>query len=412
MEILYRSCCGLDVHAQTVVACLIREGRKSIRTFSTMTDDLLALLDWLTADGCTHVAIESTGVYWKPVFNILEGDMEVILVNARHVKAVPDRKTDVKDCEWLADLLRHGLLKASFIPPLEIRELRELTRYRRTLVREQASVANRVQRIIESGNIKLAQVATDALGTSGRRMLRALAAGEADVTKLAEMARGRLRGKKVELQRALRGRLTAAQRFVLSELLDRYDELEAAILRVNEQIRREVAEGPDPFVREAMQLLQTIPGVGERVAEAIVSEIGVDMSRFPTDGHLASWAGMCPGNHESAGKRKSGKTTKGNIHLRAALTQAAWAATRSKQTYLAAQYRRMVKPKGKKRALVAVGHSLLVIAYHLLSRRASYQELGGEYFDRRNVEVQRMRLIRKLEALGVKVTIESLPVAA
>jgi transposase len=412
MEIQYRSCCGLDVHAQTVVACLIREGRKSIRTFSTMTDDLLALLDWLTADGCTHVAIESTGVYWKPVFNILEGEMEVILVNARHVKAVPGRKTDVKDCEWLADLLRHGLLKASFIPPPEIRELRELTRYRQTLVREQASVANRVQRIIESGNIKLAQVATDALGTSGRRMLRALAAGEADVTKLAEMARGRLRGKKVELQRALRGRLTAAQRFVLSELLDRYDELEAAILRVNEQIRQEVAEGPDSFVREAMQLLQTIPGVGERVAEAIVSEIGVDMSRFPTDAHLASWAGLCPGNHESAGKRKSGKTTKGNIHLRTALTQAAWAATHTKQTYLAAQYRRLVKPKGKKRALVAVGHSLLVIAYHMLSRRASYQELGGEYFDRRNVEVQRMRLLRKLEALGVKVTIESLPVAA
>jgi transposase len=412
MEILYRSCCGLDVHAQTVVACLIREGRKSIRTFSTMTDDLLALLDWLTAEGCTHVAIESTGVYWKPVFNILEGEMEVILVNARHVKAVPGRKTDVKDCEWLADLLRHGLLKASFIPPLEIRELRELTRYRQTLVREQASVANRVQRIIESGNIKLAQVATDALGTSGRRMLRALAAGEADVTKLAEMARGRLRGKKVELQRALRGRLTAAQRFVLSELLDRYDELEAAILRVNEQIRQEVAEGPNPFVREAMQLLQTIPGVGEGVAEAIVSEIGVDMSRFPTDAYLASWAGLCPGNHESAGKRKSGKTTKGNIHLRTALTQAAWAATHTKQTYLAAQYRRLVKPKGKKRALVAVGHSLLVIAYHMLSRRASYQELGGEYFDRRNVEVQRMRLIRKLEALGVKVTIESLPVAA
>lgn len=412
MEILYRSCCGLDVHAQTVVACLIREGRKSIRTFSTMTDDLLALLDWLTSEGCTHVAIESTGVYWKPVFNILEGDTEVILVNARHVKAVPGRKTDVKDCEWLADLLRHGLLKASFIPPLEIRELRELTRYRQTLVREQAAVANRVQRIIESGNIKLAQVATDALGTSGRRMLRALAAGEADVTKLAEMARGRLRGKKVELRRALRGRLTAAQRFVLSELLDRYDELEAAILRVNEQIRREVAEGPDPFVREAMQLLQTIPGVGERVAETIVSEIGVDMSRFPTDAHLASWAGMCPGNHESAGKRKSGKTTKGNIHLRTALTQAAWAATHTKQTYLAAQYRRLVKPKGKKRALVAVGHSLLVIAYHMLSRQASYQELGGEYFDRRNVEAQRMRLIRKLEALGVKVTVAALPVAA
>jgi len=412
MEILYRSCCGLDVHAQTVVACLIKEGQKSVRTFSTMTDDLLGLLDWLTAEGCTHVAIESTGVYWKPVFNILEGDMAVILVNARHVKAVPGRKTDVKDCEWLADLLRHGLLKASFIPPLEIRELRELTRYRQTLVREQASVANRVQRIIESGNIKLAQVATDALGVSGRQMLRALAKGESDATKLAELARGRLRGKKHELRRALQGRLTAAQRFVLGELLDHYDELEAAILRVTEQIKQEVAEGADPFVREAMKLLQTIPGVGERVAEAIVSEIGVDMGRFASDAHLASWAGMCPGNNESAGKRKSGKTTKGNIHLRTALTQAAWAATHTKQTYLAAQYRRLVKPKGKKRALVAVGHSLLIIAYHLLARRASYQELGGDYFERRNVEVQRTRLIRKLEALGVKVTIEALPVAA
>lgn len=413
MEILYRCCCGLDVHAQTVVACLVKMGQKSVRTFSTMTDDLLGLLDWLMAEGCTHVAIESTGVYWKPVFNILEGQMEVILVNARHVKAVPGRKTDVKDCEWLADLLRHGLLKASFIPPLEIRELRELTRYRQTLVREQASVANRVQRIIESGNIKLGQVASDALGISGRRMLRALAAGEADVTKLAEMARGRLSGKKSELRRALQGRLTAAQRFVLRELLDRYDELEAAISRVNEQIKQqEVAEGPDPFVQEALQLLQTIPGVGERVAEAIVSEIGFDMSRFATDGHLASWAGMCPGNNESAGKRKTGKTTKGNIHLRTALIQAAWAATHTKQTYLAAQYRRLVKPKGKKRALVTVGHSLLVIAYHLLSRRVSYQELGGDYFDRRNVEVQRTRLIRKLEALGVKVTIETLPVAA
>jgi transposase len=237
-------------------------GQKSVRTFSTMTDDLLGLLDWLTAESCTHVAIESTGVYWKPVFNILEGEMAVILVNARHVKAVPGRKTDVKDCEWLADLLRHGLLKASFIPPLEIRELRELTRYRQTLVREQASVANRVQRIIESGNIKLAQVATDALGVSGRQMLRALAKGESDVTQLAEMARGRLRGKKVELRRALEGRLTAAQRYVLGELLERYDELEAALSRVNEQIKREVAEGPDPFVREALQLLQTIPGVG------------------------------------------------------------------------------------------------------------------------------------------------------
>ena len=412
MEILYRCCGGLDVHAQTVVACLIKDGQKSVRTYSTMTDDLLQLSDWLMAEGCTHVAIESTGVYWKPVFNILEGQLEVILVNARHVKAVPGRKTDVRDCEWLADLLRHGLLKASFIPPLEIRELRELTRYRQTLIREQASVANRVQRIIESGNIKLGQVASDTLGVSGRQMLRALAEGESDGEKLAQLARGRLRGKQDELRRALSGRLTSAQRFVLRELLDRYDELEAALTRATEQIKQEVAACSDPLVAEAVRVLQTIPGVGERVAEVIISEIGVDMSRFPTDGHLASWAGMCPGNNESAGKQKSGKTTKGSIYLRSALTQAAWAATHTKGTYLAAQYRRLVKPKGKQRALVAVGHSMLVIIYHLLSRKASYTELGGDYFDRRNVEVQRTKLIRKLEALGVKVTIEAVPEAA
>ncbi len=412
MEILYRSCCGCDVHAKTVVVCLIKDGQKSVRTCSTMTDDLLRLSDWLVGEGCTHVAIESTGVYWKPVFNILEGVMEVILVNARHVKAVPGRKTDVRDCEWLADLLRHGLLKASFIPPLEIRELRELTRYRQTLVREQASVANRVQRTIESGNIKLGQVATDVLGVSGRGMLRALAEGESDTEKMAKLARGRLTGKRDELRRALSGRLTAAQRFVLRELLDRYDELEAAISRANEQIDKEVAASIDPFVAEAVKLLQTIPGVGERVAEVIVSEIGVDMSRFPTDAHLASWAGVCPGNNESAGKQKSGKTTKGSIYLRSALTQAAWAATHTKGTYLAAQYRRLVKPKGKQRALVAVGHSILVIAYHLLSRNAGYADLGGDYFDRRNVEAQRTRLIRKLEALGMKVTVEALPEAA
>jgi transposase len=412
MQVLYPCCCGIDIHAKTAVACLIKQGRRQTRTFSTMTDDLLRLSDWLTAEGCTHVAIESTGVYWKPVFNILEGPLSVILVNARDVKAVPGRKTDVRDCEWLADLLRHGLLKASFIPPLEIRELRELTRYRQTLVKEHTALANRIQKLIESANIKLGQVATDVLGASGRQMLRALADGEEDVEVLVEMARSSLRTKKPELRRALTSRLTPAQRFVLSELLGRVTEVEAATARVNEQIAREVAEGTDPFVSEAVRLLQTIPGVGLRVAEVVVSEIGVDMTRFPTDAHLASWAGLCPGNNESAGKRRSTQTTKGSPYLRAALTQAAWAVAHTKQTYLAAQYHRLARRTGRKKALVAVAHSLLVIVYHVLDRRADYRELGGDYFDRQQHQTQQQRLIKRLERMGLRVTVEALPSAA
>lgn len=412
MQVLYPCCCGIDIHAKTAVACLIKQGRRQTRTFSTMTDDLLRLSDWLTAEGCTHVAIENTGVYWKPVFNILEGPLSVILVNARDVRAVPGRKTDVRDCEWLADLLRHGLLKASFIPPLEIRELRELTRYRQTLVKEHTAVANRIQKLIESANIKLGQVATDVLGTSGRQMLRALADGEEDVEVLVEMARSSLRTKKPELRRALTSRLTPAQRFVLSELLARVTENEAATARVNEQIAQEVAEGTDPFVSEAVRLLQTIPGVGLRVAEVVVSEIGVDMARFPTDAHLASWAGLCPGNNESAGKRRSTQTTKGSPYLRAALTQAAWAVAHTKQTYLAAQYHRLARRMGRKKALVAVAHSLLVIVYHVLEQRADYRELGGDYFDRQQHQTQQQRLIKRLERMGLRVTVEALPSAA
>jgi transposase len=412
MQVLYPCCCGIDIHAKTAVACLIKQGRRQTRTFSTMTDDLLRLSERLTAEGCTHVAIESTDVYWKPAFNILEGPLSVILVNARDVKAVPGRKTDVRDCEWLADLLRHGLLKASFIPPLEIRELRELTRYRQTLVKEHTALANRIQKLIESANIKLGQVATDVLGASGRQMLRALADGEEDVEVLAEMARSSLRTKKPELRRALTSRLTPAQRFVLSELLGRVTEVEAATARVNEQIAREVAEGTDPFVSEAVRLLQTIPGVGLRVAEVVVSEIGVDMTRFPTDAHLASWAGLCPGNNESAGKRRSTQTTKGSPYLRAALTQAAWAVAHTKQTYLAAQYHRLARRMGRKKALVAVAHSLLVIVYHVIDRRADYRELGGDYFDRQQHQTQQQRLIKRLERMGLRVTVEALPNAA
>jgi transposase len=412
MEIIYSCCCGLDVHAKTVVACLIKQGKKEVRTFSTMTDDLLRLSDWLVSQGCTIAAIESTGVYWKPVFNILEGNIEVLLVNARHYKGIPGRKTDVKDCEWLADLLRHGLLKPSFIPPPEIRELRELTRYRQQLVKELATIANRVQKLIESANIKLGQVAADVMGVSGRLMLRALAAGETDAEKMSEFARRRMRSKRPELKRALEGRLTKSQRWVLGELLTRYEEVEAAIKRVEQQIDEEVTESADPFVSKAIELLRTIPGVGERVAETIVSEIGVDMSRFPSDQHLSSWAGMCPGNNESAGKRRSGKRTKGSVYLREALVEAAWAASHTKQTYLAAKYRRLAKRLGKKKALVAVGHSLLVMAYHVLARQVSYQELGGDYFDKQNVETQRKRLIRRLEATGLKVTVEEVQNAA
>ena len=412
MEVLYVCCCGIDVHAKMLVACLLKPGKKEVRTFSTMTEDLLRLLDWLTQEGCTHVAIESTGVYWRPVCNILEGVMEVMLTNARDAKGDKARKTDVIDAEWLADLLRHGLLKPSFIPPLPIRELRELTRYRESLVREQTALANRIQKLIESANIKLGQVASDALGVSGKLMLRALAAGETDAEKMSHLARRTLKRKQPQLQQALEGRVTPAQRWILGQLLDQYDQVEAALQSVAERIRQEVDSSADPFVPEAIKLLDTIPGVGETVTQIIVAEIGVDMDRFPTDHHLASWAGMCPGNNESAGKRKSGKTTKGSRYLRAALVQAAWAASHQQGTYLAAQYKRLVKRMGKKKALVAVGHSMLVMVYHVLQNRTRYQELGGDYFDRRNVAKQRKRLIRQLESLGVKVTVEEIQQAA
>ena len=352
------------------------------------------------------MAIESTGVYWRPVFTMLEGLMAVILVNARHVKAVPGHKTDARDSAWLADLLRHGLLKASVIPPRPIRDLRELPRYRSSVLRDQSAVANRIQKVIESGTSKLGQVASDALGVSGRAMLRALAAGETNATAMAALARKTLKRKKPACVRALDGRLTDTQRWVLGELLARYDELEAALTRVEAHIRQALEESPDPFVPEAVGLLDTIPGVGEQVAQTIVAEIGVEMARFPSAGPLASGAGLCPGNHESAGKRKSGKTTKGSPFLRAALGQAAWAASHSRGTYLAAQYHRLVKRMGKKKALVAVAHSILVIVYHMLSRRTHYADLGEEVCKPRSVQAQSRRLIQQLEALGCRVTVE------
>lgn len=411
MEVVYACCCGLDVHAKTVVACLVTNGRKEIRTFATMTDELLQLGDWLSSAGCTHVAIESTGVYWKPVFNILESLLTVILVNARHIKAVPGRKTDVRDCEWLADWLRHGLLKASFIPPSEIRELRELLRYRQTVVTEHTAVANRITKLIESANSKLGQVASEVLGLSGRLMLRALAAGETNAATLAELAQGKLKSKKAEVRRALEGCLTQVQRWVLTELLTRVEELEAALTRVETRIGEEVATCADPFVPQAVELLESIPGVGQRTAQTIVAEIGVDMSRFPSAKHLASWAGVCPGNHESAGKQKSGQPTKGNKSVRTILVEAAWAATHAKGTFLQAKYQRLVKRMPRQKALGAIAHRLLVISYHLLSRRVPYAELGTAPLDEQQVARQRRRLVEQLVGLGVQVTIEEGTVA-
>jgi transposase len=412
MRVVHPICCGIDVHAKMLVACLIlSNGEKKIRTFSTMTADLLQLRDWLVAACCTHVAIESTGVYWKPVFNILEDALTVILINPEHAHALRGRKTDVKDAEWLADLLRHGLLKPSFIPPPLIRELRELTRYRESVVREQASVANRIQKLLESGNIKLGQVASDALGASGRAIVRALANGETDARKLSALARGKLQEKSLSLESALQGRLTVNQRFVLGELLDRWEQLEAAAARVSREIDKYVQTNPK--LARARALLDSIPGIGPRVAEVIIAEMGIEMALVFADAtHLASWAGICPGNKATGGKRLSGRTRKGNTYLRAALVQAAWGASRKRDCYLSSQFHRLVKRLGRKKALVAVAHSLLVISFHVLQNDQTYTELGGDYFDRHHVEQQREYYLRRLQMLGLKVTVEELPQAA
>lgn len=411
MKVVHEICSGIDVHAKMLVACLIlANGEKQVRTFSTMTDDLLRLRDWLVAAQCTHVAIESTGIYWKPVFNILEDALTVILINPEHARALRGRKTDIKDAEWLADLLRHGLLKASFIPPSEIRELRELTRYRESLVREQGAVANRIQKLIESGNIKLGQVASDALGASGRAILWALARGEKDPRKLAALARGKLKEKSLTLERALAGRLTVNQRYVLGELLQRWEELEKADARVTSEIDKYVQVHPK--LARARKMLDGIPGIGLRVAEVIIAEIGIHMAVFADAAHLASWAGICPGNKATGGKRLSGRTRKGNTYLRSALVQAAWGVSLKKNCYLSSQFFRLTKRLGRKKALVAVAHSLLVIIFHVLQRDQTYTELGGDYFDRHHVEQQRDYYLRRLQMLGLKVTVEELSKAA
>ncbi len=413
MDILYSTCAGLDVHKDTVVACVRHVAAKGkvqqeTRTFGTLTSQLLELADWLAEYEVTHVAMESTGVYWKPIWNLLEDQFQILLVNAQHIKQVPGRKTDVKDAEWIAQLLQLGLLRGSFVPDTPLRHLRELTRQRRQLIHTKASVANRIQKVLEDANIKLGSVATDVLGVSGRDMLRALIAGQEDPVVLAELARGKLRVKIPQLRLALQGRVTEHHRFLLRLLLDELTYLEGLITRLTERIAEVL---PSPFV-EAVQRLATIPGIDERAAENILAEIGLDMDQFPSAGHLASWTGMCSGNRESAGKRQSGKTTKGNRWLRATLVQCAWAASHTKHTYLSAQYRRLASRRGKKRALVALGHTLLVMIYHLLKDQTTYRELGADYFDRLDTERLTRNLVRRLERLGHKVTLQAQEPAA
>jgi transposase len=452
MEITYPHAAGLDVHKKTVVACCFTPGptgkpQKEIRTFGTMTQDLLALATWLTSQGITHVAMESTGEFWKPVYQILESGFTVLVVNAQHIKTVPGRKTDVKDAEWIADLLRHGLLKASFIPPLPQRDLRDLTRQRTNLVQDRARVVTQLQKVLEWANIKLTSVVSDIMGVSARAMLAAIVGGEDDQGVLADLAQGKLRAKQAELARALEGHVRAHHRFMLVQHLAHIDFLEDQIAAFDRQIATLLdapalppalppaphaqddaaaaserpappESGVDPGAPvavpwiEAVALLDSAPGISRTLAEIIIAEVGTDMSRFPSEGHLASWAKVCPGNHESAGKRTNSKTGKASRWLRTALVQAAWAAVKVKDTHLAAVYRRLAARRGKQRAIMAVAHRLLVAIYHMLQDRVPYRELGTapvpEPVKRKRAE----RMQRQIEQLGYTVHLEPAPAAA
>ena len=411
MQVIHHRCAGLDVHKRTVVACVLvtqpdGSATPEVRTFGTMTADLGALSAWLRERQVERVVLESTGVFWWPVFTLLEeGGHDVVLVNPQHVKAVPGRKTDVADSVWLAELLRHGLLRASFIPPAPIRALREVLRYRKTLVRERAQEVNRLQKVLESANLKLAAVATDVLGVSGRQMLEAIARGEDDPAALAELARRRLRAKLPALRLALEGRVKAHHRVLLRAILAHVDFLEGALEALDAEVERALV----PFAAE-LALLETIPGVGRTAAATLLAELGADMGQFASAKHLASWAGVCPGNRQSGGRRRSGKTTHGNVWLRGLLGEVAWAASRTRGTSFGARFRRLARRQGKPKALVAVMHNVLTVVYHVLRDRAPYAELGPDYVARQDPQRAAHRHVAQLERLGYRVTLS--PVAA
>jgi len=380
MQVVYERCCGLDIHQKTVVGCRLltqQQGtiEKAIRTFATTTSGLIELDHWLTEGQVEQVALESTGIYWRPIFNLLEGRYKILLVNAQHMHAIPGHKTDVKDSEWIADLLRHGLLKASFIPSKPIRELRDLVRTQTHLTQERSRYINRIHKILETANIKLGSVVSDVVGKSARQMLEALIAGESDSVELAKLARGRMRPKIALLQQALQGHVEPHHRFLLKETLAHLDFLQQRV----GQLEQEVTERLSPF-EESIALLMTIPAISRRSATILLSELGTDMAAFPSAAHLASWVGLCPGSHLSAGKRRSGKPTKGNTYLRSVLTQIAWILTRMRDNYLSAQFHHLRPRLGSKKAVIAVAHSVLVIVYHVLAKAEPYQELGADYF--------------------------------
>jgi transposase len=406
MDIVISQCAGLDVHQATVVATVRvpddRGGRRVVtETFGTMTADLLALRDWLRAYGVTHVALESTGVYWKPVYYVLEDTVTLLLINMHELKRVPGRKTDVQDSEWLAQLLECGLLKASFVPPPPIRELRDLTRYRVQQVRNRSQEVNRLCKVLEDAGVKLTTVVSDVMGASGRAMLQALVDGTTDPAVLADLARGKLRKKLPELQRALEGRFRPHHAFLIKQIFTKIDFLDEALAQLTAEIDRRLV----PF-EPMLTALDTIPGVDRIGAISIVAETGGDMSRFPTAGHLCSWGAMCPGQNESAGKRRSGKTRKGNRYLRGTLIQAGLGAMRKNGSALQARYHRVARHQGHKKAIVAVGHQILEIAYYVMRDGVTYDELGADYFDRRHAERAVRRHVRHLEALGFRVTVE------
>lgn len=407
METILQCCAGLDVHKESVEACVRRiepsgQIHQQTRHWGTMTGDILMMADWMAAQGVTHVAMESTGVFWKPIFNILEGRFKVLLVNARHLKQVPGRKSDVRDCQWIGQLLQHGLLKGSFIPPLPQRELRDLTRHRTQLVEEKTRTSNRIEKVLQDANIKLGSVVSEVMGVSGRAMIEALIDGKKDPAQIADLARRQLRGKIPQLEKALNGHVTEHHRFLLRLLWKELTQQEALIAEVETKI-----EQMTDSLAAQIERLDAIPGVDRRVAEVVLAEVGPDMSPFPTHRHVAAWAGMCPGNEESAGKRRKKRITPGDRWLKRTLVQAGWAASHTKNSYLASQYRRLLGRRGKKRALVAVAHSILVIAYHILKEATTYSDLGGDFFDRLEPERLKRYYVKRLERLGHTVTLEA-----